>query len=250
MICVEIDAYFTRRGRNQKSRLLRGSPGATKETVFVQPIREGSSLKHTPPTNQEFGNRFASVSCEPFVDFALHPHSILSAVTIDEHTGWPLAETPCPLSKLRYQLRRIIEHLNSKPLGCFKTLRDGLVSPLFGRKPKDLLSASAIFAPRCRQRKQPERRHDLPVLLLVRAKSVRSVCNPLEKFFKRRNQMRLVEHEERVGTEQPCVIGPHLARYAVTREEKPRADHINSADDDGGSSRIHKPFPIVHMLAA
>ena len=120
---------------------------------------------------------------------------------------------------------------------------------MFVRKPKYLFPACAIFAPRGRQRKQLEGRYYPPVLLRVRAECFGSVCNRFEELFKRRNQMRLVEHYERVRAKQTRMIGPHLARYTITREQESRADHINSTDDDGWLSRIRKPLPIVHMLA-
>lgn len=62
--------------------------------------------------------------------------------------------------------------------------------------------------------------------------------------------MGLIENDERVRAQKPRVVGTHLGRDTVAREEEPRTHHVDGADDDGGRGRVFKPRAIVDVLAA
>lgn len=60
--------------------------------------------------------------------------------------------------------------------------------------------------------------------------------------------MRFIEHDESVHPEQARVVGPYLGRHAVAGQEQPRADHVDSTDDDGWRTWILEPLLVVDML--
>ena len=64
--------------------------------------------------------------------------------------------------------------------------------------------------------------------------------------------MRLIEHDQCVGSEEAGVVWPHLAGCPVALEEKPGADHIDGAHDDGVDAHglpvgVEVPLTRVHL---
>jgi len=60
--------------------------------------------------------------------------------------------------------------------------------------------------------------------------------------------MRLIEHDQCVGSEEAGVVWPHLAGCPIALEEKPGADHVDGAHDDGGRGGIFQPVLVVNVL--
>src|SRR5579883_774737 len=77
-----------------------------------------------------------------------------------------------------------------------------------------------------------------------------AIRDAAQQGLERRNEMRFVENDQRIRTEQTGVIGPHPARDAVACEQQPRADHVDRADNDRRDRGIREPFPIINMSAA
>ena len=62
--------------------------------------------------------------------------------------------------------------------------------------------------------------------------------------------MRLVEHHDRIVCEQGRVHRPRPPAIAAAREQQPRADHVDGADDHRGPCRVDPPRPVVAEPAA
>jgi CRISPR-associated endonuclease/helicase Cas3 len=107
-----------------------------------------------------------------------------------------------------------------------------------------------LSAPSRRQRQQLERRNEPGIGLGAGAEPLCAVCNLPKQCLKRRNEVRFVENDQRVRTEQTGVIGPHLARDAVAFKQKPRADHVDCSDDDRQARGMVEPFAVIDMGTA
>ena len=71
-----------------------------------------------------------------------------------------------------------------------------------------------------------------------------------EQRIHRGRQVRLVEHHDRIVTEQPRVHRALRALGAVARERQPRADHVDGSNDHRGTCGVRPPRAIVGQPAA
>jgi hypothetical protein len=72
-----------------------------------------------------------------------------------------------------------------------------------------------------RQRAQPEWRNDLATDLGEWSELIHSLSDPSNERLKRRDKMRFIEHNERVGAKKPGLVGLRPARNAVSFKMKP-----------------------------
>jgi hypothetical protein len=67
-------------------------------------------------------------------------------------------------------------------------------------------------------------------------------------MFERRHEMRLIKHQEGIGSEQSGVHGSHARRDAVALEQNARPDHVDGSHDDRRCCRAFEPLAIVGVL--
>ena len=187
------------------------------------------------------------------VDQLLHLDGVPSAVAVDQHPGeGDVASDLDGATGEGFRETRARGELgHAQPLACHQALLyDGLLA-VFGCQsehgpgqclgPVPAGGGKGHEAERRRDRIGAAHRTELAVAMRF---------DLPQQGFERRAQMRLVEQNERIDTEEAGMVRTHSPRHAVAFEQQPGADHVDGPDHDGGLRGIFQPVPVVGESAA
>ena len=251
VVGIEVDPDFASSGRKDERIGGDGFVAPRKKAKPNERLGGLLSLVNSSAADEQFGFGFGSTVCPALSQGLQRLHRLFGVVatageyqhpdsTLGGNGEFPRLVSELPGELLRrdgvpydHVFRCVVARADDRVSEvCFGESEDrGMLTP--GRRERHQLNRRDAVVDRCRSRLHLGLMADL-----------------LDEPLERRDEVRLVEDEQGVGTEKTRLIRPHLSRNAVALEQKPRADHVDGADDDAWTRRVVEPFAIVYELAA
>ena len=225
--------------------------GSTEEAELLQPFLRLSALAHTTLSDEEFhlaARRVVALS-RTGSPGELAEYCLRFLSTRDEH-HYPLgrvslrAERPCGFRQDFNELLARLEVLDKDSLARLEPPAHDVVCAVVVIELEHLARALAAG---CRETEQP---HCGKLAAALAREVTLTLRNGPDQRLEWRNEMRLVEDDQRILPEQARVVGPHPPADAVTAEEEPRPDHVHGPDHDCGQRGILEPLAVVCVLPA
>ena len=227
MIGVEIDADLPGRGRDQiRGGLFARAIALRQKAPPHRACRERGPLPCAQRPREQ-RDAFSPVRAEPPHEPRRDARCVRHA--LDEHRDRAGAVRERRVAHRGDAILAPRHRFEPRGLACVQAVPDRLAREVGAREAEH----RAGRGPGRRQRDRAKR----PAALERR--------NRAKKRPHRRCEVGLVEHDDRVVSEQACVQGPAPPPIAVAREQEPRADHVHCPDDDRGTRRVAAPRPVV-----
>src|SRR5690606_25497039 len=202
---------------------------ACDEAPLTQPLRRGFALVHAAAADEELdidGLGSRPRPRRPLAQRLLNtPRVVTARAEHDDTTGrLPLSRQRPGLAGERLgKLLALDGGAQREPLLCLEPLLHDLVAPIRISQPEHLFTAP--LAARRGQREEPQPWNDFSLgwsrWTQRPSVGIDTARELLDQPFERLNEVCLVERDQRVCPEEPRVVGPHLARDTVTREQQP-----------------------------